>query len=423
MKKMDRVSHQKRVFNVFRYDPTVGDDGHFQSFELEIEDESKTTVLDALLRIQREHDPSLSFRYACRVSMCGSCGMVINGQEGLACKTVVADLKGGEITLRPLNHFPVVKDLVVDMEPFFEKYKEAIPFFEPSENQKEPSVIRPDSRERKDIGLSTECIACGCCVSSCTMAHWHKDYMGPAGLNRAFTLLADSRDGIKDERLMRALDSCYNCRLELNCTEVCPKEISPTRAIKYIQRMAAKAALKSPPRPSVPDDITAKPEAERPFNKECSRRRFLSRATVGICAATGMLLGGLLTAGAFAPAMRPRARQWVQVGRIRELMSENESVKTVQIRYQAEDGFYKSQLSKPVMVSRIAGSSDVVVFNSRCTHLGCTVRWDEGRKLFLCACHGGTFYPDGRVKAGPPPRPLDRYHTKVEDGRLFVLEA
>jgi Rieske Fe-S protein len=104
-------------------------------------------------------------------------------------------------------------------------------------------------------------------------------------------------------------------------------------------------------------------------------------------------------------------------------MSENESVKTVQIRYQAEDGFYKSQLSKPVLISRIAESSGVVVFNSRCTHLGCTVRWDEGRKLFLCACHGGTFYPDGRVKAGPPPRPLDRYHTKVEDGQLFVLEA
>ena len=104
-------------------------------------------------------------------------------------------------------------------------------------------------------------------------------------------------------------------------------------------------------------------------------------------------------------------------------MSDRESVKTVQIRYQAEDGFYRSQLTKPVMVSRIAESSGVVVFNSRCTHLGCTVHWDEAKKLFLCACHGGTFYPDGRVKAGPPPRPLDRYHTKVEDGQLFVLEA
>ncbi len=90
---MDRTSYKKRVFNVFRYDPTTGGDGHFDRFELDIEDESKTTVLDALLRIQREHDPSLAFRYACRVNMCGSCGMVINGQEGLACKTVIADLR------------------------------------------------------------------------------------------------------------------------------------------------------------------------------------------------------------------------------------------------------------------------------------------------------------------------------------------
>jgi succinate dehydrogenase / fumarate reductase iron-sulfur subunit len=420
---MDQVSLKKRVFNVFRYDPTIGNDGHFDRFELEIEDESKTTVLDALLRIQRKHDPSLAFRYACRVSMCGSCGMVINGQEGLACKTVIADLKGKEINLRPLNHFPVVKDLVVDMDPFFEKYREAMPYFEALEAQQEPSIIRPDSREREDIGLSTECIACGCCVSSCTMAHWHKDYMGPAGLNRAFTLLADSRDGMRDQRLIRAMDACYNCRLELNCTEVCPKEISPTRAIKYIQRMAAKEALKRCPLPSGPEDIEEISKKEPLVTKEWSRRRFLSRVSLGVCAATGLFLGGLLTAGAFAPAMRSRTRQWVRVGRARELMSDRESVKTVQIRYQAEDGFYRSQLTKPVMVSRIAESSGVVVFNSRCTHLGCTVHWDEAKKLFLCACHGGTFYPDGRVKTGPPPRPLDRYRTKVEDGQLFILEA
>ena len=191
-----------------------------------------------LLKIQTEQDPSLAFRYACRVSMCGSCGMVINGRERLACKTVVADLKEKEINLRPLNHFPVVKDLVVDMDPFFEKYKVALPFFDPAARPDEPAVIPPDSRERQDIGLSTECIACGCCVSSCTMVNHHDAYCGPAAVNRAFTLIADSRDGLRQERLAAVLESCYHCRTELNCTEVCPKEISPTRAIKYLQKQA-----------------------------------------------------------------------------------------------------------------------------------------------------------------------------------------
>jgi succinate dehydrogenase / fumarate reductase iron-sulfur subunit len=349
--------------------------------------------------------------------------MVINGQEGLACKTVVGDLKGREVNLRPLNHFPVVKDLVVDMDPFFEKYRQAVPYFDALENQREPSIIPPDSRERKEIGLSTECIACGCCVSSCTMAHWHKDYMGPAALNRAFTLLADSRDGMGVERLARAMDACYNCRLELNCTEVCPKEISPTRAIKYIQRRAAKEVFKIPPALREPEEEKEIPQGEHAAGEGWNRRRFLSRVTVGLCAATGLFLGGLLTAGAFTPALRSRTRQWVPVGAADAFASGRQGVKTVEIRYSVKDGFYRSQITKPVMVSSIADPSGIVVFNSRCTHLGCTVRWDEAKRLFVCACHGGTFYPDGRVKTGPPPRPLGRYRIKVKDGQLFVLEA
>ena len=127
---MSRSDSNKRVVKVYRYDPVKGGDGHFDRFELPVEDPTNTTILDVLLRIQRDLDPSLSFRYACRVNMCGSCGMVINGKEGLACKTNVSDLpKKGEITLRPLNHFPIVKDLVVDMQPFFEKWKESLCYF------------------------------------------------------------------------------------------------------------------------------------------------------------------------------------------------------------------------------------------------------------------------------------------------------
>jgi succinate dehydrogenase/fumarate reductase iron-sulfur protein len=394
---------RKRAFKVFRYDPVSGGEGRFDRFEVEVEDESKTTVLDALLRIQRESDPDLSFRYACRIAMCGSCGMVINGREGLACRTVLADLKGDEVTVRPLNHFPVVKDLVVDMEPFFRQYQEAMPYFDPAVPAAEPAIIRPDSRERRAIGLSTECIACGCCVSSCTMAHWHTEYLGPAALNRAFTLVADSRDGLREERLTRILQGCYNCRLEFNCTEVCPKEISPTRAIKHIQRLAMGRAFQRPSGSSGATEPLPAATETSPRDPEVNRRRALSRIVKGIGAGTALCLGALMSASAFAPSMRDRERQWIRVGKVGDFRIG--TVTTSEIRYVVKDGLYKEEVIKPVMVSRLSHSGEMVVHNSRCSHLGCTVRWDEGQRLFLCACHGGTFHPDGSVKAGPPPAP------------------
>src|SRR3954467_3711067 len=190
------MSSSPRTVRVFRYDPTVGGDGEFQTFTLEFPNESAATMLDVLLRTQREQDPSIAFRFACRVSMCGSCGMVINGRERLACKTNVADIPTGEeITLRPMNHFPVIKDLVVDMDPLFNQFRQTLSFFEPKEKLTEPARISPDAPERDEIRIATDCIACGCCVSSCTMADHHADFAGPAALARAYALIADSRDG------------------------------------------------------------------------------------------------------------------------------------------------------------------------------------------------------------------------------------
>jgi len=132
----------KRHVRVFRYDPAVGGDGQFQDFDLECPNESLMTMLDVLTRIQREQDPTISFRFACRVAMCGSCGMVINGRERLACKTNVSDIPAGaEITLRPMNHFPVIKDLVVDMDPLFKKFRDTLSFFEPKDDSPEPARI------------------------------------------------------------------------------------------------------------------------------------------------------------------------------------------------------------------------------------------------------------------------------------------
>jgi succinate dehydrogenase / fumarate reductase iron-sulfur subunit len=410
-----------REFSIYRYDPTKGGEGHFERYKLDVSNETCTTILDVLIRIQREQDPSLSFRYACRVNMCGSCGMVINGREALACKTNVADFPGvSTITIRPLNHFPVIKDLVVDMEPFFQHYEACLPFFEPKEALEEPAVIRPDSVERQAIGLATECIACGCCVSSCTMVHYHDAYAGPAPLNRAFTLLMDSRDGLHDARMESVLASCYTCRTEFNCTEVCPKEISCTRAIKYIQRLAVKDRFSR----SEPVTIPASLETEKPLsaqagalagNADMSRRRFLSHLTVGIGAASAMLVGGVLASAFVGPSLRSRPPQWVGLGPIEQFPVG--AISAVNTTYDAYDGIYRQQVVKPVMVQR---THDIVVFSSSCTHLGCTVRWEASQRLFLCACHGGAFNPDGTVKSGPPPRPLERLAHKVENGNLLV---
>lgn len=421
-----------RAVRVFRYDPAAGGEGRFERFEVAVRDESLTTVLDLLIRIQKDQDPSLAFRYACRVSMCGSCAMVINGREALACKTVVGGLKAGEITVRPLNHFPVVKDLVVDMGPFFRKYEEAAPYFEPEAGPapaatqaggscgcggREPAIIRPDSAERRAIGLSTECIACGCCVSSCTMAYHHEGYLGPAALNRAFTLLADSRDALFDQRMTQVLESCYDCRLEFNCTEVCPKEISPTRAIKHIHRLALKEPFRKSPAAATPEKNEAAAAPAAPA-EGVSRRRFLKAVTWGLGSATALAVGGVLVSAAVGPSLRKSPNQWLRLGKLAEFIPG--AVRTVTVRYEAADGFYRSREVRPIIVTRDAKGGDPVVFNSRCTHLGCTVHWDEGKQLFVCACHGGAFDRSGAVKAGPPPRPMDRLAFKVEDGELLV---
>ncbi|MBU2644442.1 Rieske 2Fe-2S domain-containing protein [bacterium] len=391
----------------------------FENYLLEINDEKNTTILDLLLRIQKEQDPSLAFRYACRVNMCGSCGMVINGIEGLACKTNVADLpQGRPITIRPLNHFPIVKDLVIDMEPFFRKYQESIPFFDPAEELSEPAIIRPDSPERKKIGLATECIQCGCCVSACTMARYYDAYVGPASLNRAFTLLADSRDGLFDLRMNQVLASCYNCRTEFNCTEVCPKEISPTRSIKYIQRLALMEPRRLKKAGLLETPLTPAPPPNADFSENQERRLFLKQAIFGLGAVSALMVGSVFATAAIGPTLRQTSPRWIPLQKVTEYPEGQVSAEVV--AFETKDGYHIRQERRTVLVSRKAGSDEITVFNSTCTHLGCKVHWDESKKRFMCACHGGTFDENGNVTAGPPPRPLDRYTFKIEETVLYV---
>ena len=334
-----------------------------------------------------------------------------NGRERLACKTNVSDIpKGAEITLRPMNHFPVIKDLVVDMDPLFQKFRQTLSFFEPKEQRTEPAQIPPDAPEREEIRIATDCIACGCCVSSCTMVHNHPDYVGPAALARAYSLIADSRDGLFAERLAAAVPSCHECRTEMNCTEVCPKGISPTRAIKYIQRVALTHANKP---------LEPEPEPQDFTERTIDRATFLRQAGVVLVGtAVALTIGGVAITAAIGPTSKQQQiENWVPLAKLSELAPGQ--VTTVLMKFQVKNGIYSQEASRPVMISRL--TDQIVCYKTACPHLGCTVRWDAQSTEFRCACHGGTFDRAGNVIAGPPPHGLDTYQHKVEGDQLFVL--
>ncbi len=231
---------------VFRYEPGVLE----RMQEYRVEAKPGMTVLDALVEVQRTQDPTLVFRYACRVGMCGSCTMVVNGRERWACRTLLSTLKGKEVRIRPLYHFPLIRDLVVDMAPFAKKMRAVQAAFVPPERAEGFAAIGGESRERREIDPTLECIDCGACLSACTMVAHNPRFPGPAALNRAFTLMADSRDGGKGDRWAPLLseDALWRCHGQANCTEVCPMELSPTDSILRLRRRAvATLAFRSAP--------------------------------------------------------------------------------------------------------------------------------------------------------------------------------
>jgi fumarate reductase iron-sulfur subunit len=221
---------------VYRYDPEQSLQGHMLAYQVpRIE---KITILDALVYIQRHYDRSLAFRYACRLGMCGTCTVMVNGVPRWACRTSIERLGVDTIRIAPLRFLPVVKDVLVDYEPFFTKYRVAQSYFVPREERTEVAPISPVSRERRAIDPNLECITCGACYASCTMLGHDAEYLGPAALNRAYTLVRDSRDGARHARLaaVGGEHGCWRCHSLFNCTEVCPKHLSPTRAIQGLKR-------------------------------------------------------------------------------------------------------------------------------------------------------------------------------------------
>ena len=206
------------------------------------------TVLDLVTYIQRRLDPTLSYRFACRVGMCGSCAMSVNGIARWTCRTHVEKVaKGGAIEIRPLANLPVIKDLAVDMTEFFEKWARAKGRFRPPP-QPQPDFVRvpPSTPEREAADAAIECIGCGVCYASCEVVAWNRDYLGPAALNRAWSLFNDVRDAGNDERLGAVAGDagCHACHSHQSCTLRCPKGLDPSGAIAGLKRATLRAALR-----------------------------------------------------------------------------------------------------------------------------------------------------------------------------------
>ena len=222
------------------------DTGRYQRFR--VPREPNQTVLDVVTHIQRHLDPTLSYRFACRVGMCGSCAMTVNGVARWTCRTHVSKVASdNHLEIGPLHNLPVIKDLVTDMREFFDKWARARGQFAPTVTRNEGFArIPPESPERRAADAGVECIGCGVCYASCDVVSWNPDYLGPAALNRAWTLVNDARDGARLERLRAVAGDagCHACHTHMSCTERCPKHISPTAAIAGLKRATALAALK-----------------------------------------------------------------------------------------------------------------------------------------------------------------------------------
>jgi succinate dehydrogenase / fumarate reductase iron-sulfur subunit/fumarate reductase iron-sulfur subunit len=226
----DSASGQTIKVTVHRSDPKAR-----TTFEVARRD--PMMVLDLLLAIQREHDPTIGFRFSCRVAMCGTCTLRLNGRAVLACQTRV-EADWDEVRLDPLAGLPIVRDLIVDMTPFFEEWARITPYLVPVEGLDAPAQIPPDSAERQLIDPRLNCITCGACYASCAIAGVRREFLGPAALNRALALIADSRDAAGKERMaaVTGADGIDRCHYIYGCTAACPKGLDPAGAIRQLRR-------------------------------------------------------------------------------------------------------------------------------------------------------------------------------------------
>ena len=229
-----------RVFKIYRYDPDSQDNPRIDSYEIDM-DGCGPMILDALIKIKNEIDSSLSFRRSCREGICGSCAMNIDGKNGLACISACADVKQ-DIKIYPLPHMPVIKDLVPDLGNFYAQYAAIKPWLQ-TRTPAPPDGERLQSKEEQEkVDRPSACILCACCSTSCPSYWWNSDrYLGPAALLAAYRWIVDSRDEAAGERLDQLEDPfrLYRCHTIMNCTEACPKDLNPAKAIGEIKQLLA----------------------------------------------------------------------------------------------------------------------------------------------------------------------------------------
>jgi len=225
-----------------------GDAEGGEFYPYEVPRQQSQTVLDVVTWIQKHAEPSLSYRFACRVGMCGSCAMMVNGKPRWTCRTHVQKvLTDDGMEIAPLRNLPVIKDLAADMSEFFDKWVAAEGRFHPSATRDDPVVpIQPESPERQAASAGIECINCGICYSACDTVENNASYLGPAALNRAWTLFNDERDSGRALRLaaVSGAGGCHNCHSQQGCVAFCPNELNPTQSISGLKRLTARAALK-----------------------------------------------------------------------------------------------------------------------------------------------------------------------------------
>jgi len=229
-------------FSIYRYNPEQDNGPHMQEYVLD-DVAPDMMVLDGLKQI-KARDESLSFRHSCGEGVCGSDGLNINGRNGLACITPLSVLKQ-PVEIRPLLGMPVIRDLVIDMEPFYKQYRAVKPYL--IVKDPEPEVeYRQSPQQRDKLDGLYECVLCACCSTACPSFWWNPDkFLGPAALLQSYRFLADSRDQASEERLDQLEDAykLYRCHTIMNCVQVCPKGLNPTEAIGRARQMMLKQLL------------------------------------------------------------------------------------------------------------------------------------------------------------------------------------
>ena len=228
-----------RRFRIYRFDPDSGQNPRVDTYEVDMA-ACGPMVLDALIKIKNEIDPTLAFRRSCREGICGSCAMNIDGSNTLACIKACADVKSADVRIYPLPHMPVIKDLIPDLTQFYAQYAAVKPWLTTRMPAPPDGERLQSKQDQEKIDGPSACILCACCSTSCPSYWWNSDrYLGPAALLAAYRWIVDSRDDSTGERLDALEDPfrLYRCHTIMNCANTCPKGLNPAKAIAEIKKM------------------------------------------------------------------------------------------------------------------------------------------------------------------------------------------